>query len=142
MFYDMIGCNIASYADDNTPYCSSFNLDKVINKLKAGTNNLFKWVDENHMKTNADKCQLLVSTNSAVSANNGEFVINNGNEEKLLGIKIDTKLSFENHISSLCKTVSQKLHALAIILNYMGLSKRKCLTKAFVASQFNYCPLI
>ena len=114
MFYDMIGCDIASYADDNTPYCSSFNLDKVINKLEAGTNNLFKWVDENHMKTNADKCQLLVSTNSAVSANNGEFVINNGHEEKLLGIKIDTKLSFENHISSLCKTASQKLHALAI----------------------------
>ena len=54
MFYDMIGCDIASYADDNTPYCSSFNLDKVINKLEAGTNNLFKWVDENHMKTNAD----------------------------------------------------------------------------------------
>ena len=78
----------------------------------------------------------------AVSANIGKFVINNSNEEKLLGIKIDTKLSLENHVSSLCKKASQKLHALARIVNNMDLSKRKCLMKAFVTSQFNYCPLI
>ena len=33
--------------------------------------------------------------------------------EKLLGIKIDRKLSFEPHLESLCKKVSQKLNALA-----------------------------
>ena len=65
------------------------------------------------MKANADKCHLLVTTKSAVSTNIGEFVINNSNEEKRLCIKIDTKLSFENHVSSLYKKASQKLHALA-----------------------------
>ena len=94
------------------------------------------------MKENADKCHLLVTTNSAVSASTEEFVINNSNEEKLLGIKIDTKLSLENHVSSLCKKASQKLHALARIVNYMDLSKHKSLMKAFATSQFNYCPLI
>ena len=94
------------------------------------------------MKVNADECHLLLTTNSAVSANIEEFVINNSNEEKILGIKTDIKLSFENHVSSLCKKASQKLHALTRIVNYMDLSKRKCLMKAFVTSQFNYCPLI
>ena len=92
-FYDNTDFDIASYADDNTRYCSSFSLDKVITKLEACTNNLFKWFRENHMKANADKCHLLVTTNGAVSANMGEFVINKSNEEKLLCIKIDTKLS-------------------------------------------------
>ena len=78
----------------------------------------------------------------AVSAKIGKFVISNSNEEKLLGIKIDTKLSFENHVSSLCKKASQKLHALARIVNFMDLGKRKSLMKAFITSQFNYCPLI
>ena len=109
MFYDIIDCDIASYADGNTPYCSSFSLDKVVNKLEACINNLFKWFHESLMKGNADKCRLLVTTDSAVSANIEEFVINNSNEEKLLGKKIDTKLSFENHVSSLCKKASQKL---------------------------------
>ena len=133
-------CDIASYADDNMPYCSSFSLDKVINRLEACNNNLFQWFHENHMKANADKCNLLVTTKSTVSANSGEFVINNSNGEKPLGIKIDIKLSFENHVSSLCKTASQKLNALARTVNYMYLSKRKSLMKAFVTSQFNYCP--
>ena len=69
MFYDITDCDIASYTGDNTPYFSSFSLDKVINKLEACTNNLFKWFYENHMKANADKCDLLVTTGSAVSAN-------------------------------------------------------------------------
>ena len=142
MFYDNTDCDIASHADDNTPYCSSFSLDKVINELEACTNNLFKWFHEDHMKNIADKCHLLVVTKSAVSANIGEFVINNSNEEKLLGIKIDTKLWLENYASSLCKKTRQKLHALARTVNYMNLSKRKSLMKAFVTSQFNYCPLI
>ena len=110
--------------------------------MEKCTNNLFKWFHENHMKENADKCHLLVTTNSAVSASTEEFVINNSNEEKLLGIKIDTKLSLENHVSSLCKKASQKLHALARIVNYMDLSKHKSLMKAFATSHFNYCPLI
>ena len=142
MFYDITDCDIASYADDNTPYCSSFRLNKVINKLEECTNNLFKWFHENHMKANADKCHLLVTTNSAVSANIEEFVINNSNEEKLLGTKIDTKLSFENHVCSLCKKASQKLHALARIVNYMDLWKYQFLMKASVTSESNCCSLI
>ena len=124
------------------PYYSSFSLDKVINKLEACTSNLCKWFRVNHMKANAEKCHLLVTTKTAVSANIEKFLKSNSNEEKLLGLKIDAKLSFENHVLSLCKKASQKLHELARILNYMDLSKRKCLMKAFVKSQFDYFPLV
>ena len=74
MFYDNNDCDIASYADDNTSYRSSFSLEKVIIKLEACTNNLFKWLYENHMKANADKCHLVVTTMSTVSANIEECV--------------------------------------------------------------------
>ena len=63
-------------------------------------------------------------------------------KKKLLGISIDTRLSFEHHVTSLCKKVSQKLHALARLAHYMDFKKRKSLMKAFVISQFNYCLLI
>ena len=94
------------------------------------------------MKPNPDKCHLLVTTNTLTSVNINGFQITNSTEEKLLGIKFDGKLSFENHVSSLCKKASQKLHALTRIVNYMNLSKRKALMKTFVISQFNYCPLV
>ena len=94
------------------------------------------------MKANADKCHLLVTRDTEVTAETGEVDVKNRREEKLLGVKIDSKLSFENHISSLCKKASQKLHALAKVVNFMDLTKRKSLMKAFITSQFNYCPLI
>ena len=41
-FYDITGCDITKYADDSTPYFSSFSLDKVINKLEACINKFLR----------------------------------------------------------------------------------------------------
>ena len=76
-----------------------------------------------------------------VPANINEFEIASSKKEKLLGISIDTTLSFE-HITSLCKKASLKLQELARIAHYMDFEKGRPLMKAFVISQFNYCPLI
>ena len=40
IFFDIIECDIASYADDNTPYNFDFKLDNVISNLETSTNSL------------------------------------------------------------------------------------------------------
>ena len=142
IFFDIIECDIASYADDNTPYNFDFSLDNVISNLEKSTNSLLNWFRENHMKANADKCHLLVSSNESCTAKIEDFSIKNSTEERLLVVKFDSNLSFENHVTSLCKKASQKLHALARISHYMDLNKRRNLMKAFITSQFSYCLLI
>ena len=142
IFYDNNDYNIVSYADDNNPYANSSNLDSLINKLDESTNNLFQWFRNNHIKANADKCHLLVTGNYEVSTNINEFESESNKKEKLLGISIDTTLSFGHHIISLCKKASRKLHMLARITHYMDCEKQRFLMKAFLTSQFNYCPLI
>ena len=59
------------------------------------------------MKANADKFHLLVTRDTDVTVKVGEFDVKSSREEKLLGVKIDTKLSFENHVSSFCKKTSE-----------------------------------
>ena len=115
-------CDIASYADNNTPYTSDISLNLILEKLESSTHHLFRWFKENHMKANPDKYNLLVTTNALTFVNINSFQITNSTEEKLLGIKFDSKLSFQNHASSLCKKASQKLHALTRIANYVNLS--------------------
>ena len=61
---------------------------------------------------------------------------------KLLGVTIDNKLNFHEHVLIICKKASQKLHALARISNLMSKDKLRILMKAFIESQFGYCPLI
>ena len=84
----------------------------------------------------------LVSSDESCTAKIEDFCIKNSTEEKLLGVKFDSNLSFEGHITSLCKKASQKLHALARISHYMDLNKCRNLMKSFIASQLSYGPLI
>ena len=72
----------------------------MINLVKL-TNSLLNWFRENHIKANAYKCHLLVSSVKNCTAKTENFSIRNGTEEKLLGVKFDSNLSFENHVTSL-----------------------------------------
>ena len=60
----------------------------------------------------------------------------------LLGIIIDNKLTFNEHLKMICKKTSQKLNALsqdnAILFIFQ---KKKLLLNSFIKSKFNYCPL-
>ena len=72
----------------------------------------------------------------------GTEKIESSDTVKLLDITFHNKLKFEKHISKICNKVSHKLHALARISNYMTSNKLQAIMKAFIESQFGYCPLI
>ena len=55
------------------------------------------------MKGNEDKCHVLISTKENVCVNIGITQITNSACEKLLGIKVDSSLNFEDHVGSICK---------------------------------------
>ena len=115
--------DFASYADDNTIYQSGGNVDDVINGLKVSAEKLFKWFSDNQMKGNTDKCHLIMSTKNAPELQIGDSSIKPSNCEKLLGVKIDYKLTFDEHVNSLCKKASSKLRALARTTPYMNIEK-------------------
>ena len=45
-------------------------------------------------------------------------------------------------MSSICKKAARQLNALARISNYLDVSARKLIYNSFVASNFDYCPLV
>ena len=56
--------------------------------------------------------------------------------EKILGIHIDDKLTFEPHVRSICKRVRQKLNPFARIAFSLKLDQRKPLLNAFITFIF------
>ena len=127
MFFIIEDTDIASYVDDNTPYVIADNIDGVIKSLEEASEILFKWFNDNLMKTNAEKCHLLVSTGNAIKTKIRNFGTTNSKSDKLFGVKFDHKLSFADQISELCKKASRKIHALARVASYMNISKRRIL---------------
>ena len=73
------------------------------------TGTLFKWFSDNLMKSNADEFHLLVGTSNTINVKIGNIDKNNRTYEKLLGVKFDHKLTFDDHISKLCKEASRKI---------------------------------
>ena len=142
LFYMMSDTDFASYADDNTPYVSADTIDEVIKTLETAFVKLFKWFANNQMKANQDKCHLIVSKNENISMYISAFEIKNTNCEKLLGIKVDSRLNFNEHLDDIIKKASRKINALSRIIPFMNISKSRILMNSFFNSQFNYCPLV
>ena len=84
----------------------------------------------------------MVSSNKKVTIKIGSHEIANTKLEKLLGVHLDSGLSFDYHISEICKKTSRKVCALARVTFGMSLSKKRTLLNALFNSQFIYCPLI
>ena len=58
------------------------------------------------MKINSGKSHILFPGNDNVSANVDVQAIISGNKNELLGIILDSKLSFEDRINNICKKPS------------------------------------
>ena len=134
---------IANYADDNTPYAIEDDTVALLNTLERDGEALTNWFETNFFKPNEKKFHLLISNHdedASIIINNE--IIEGSKSVKLLGIKIDNELNFKEHVTNICNKVSQKLHALARIANFMSQEKLRIIMKAFIESQFQYCPLV
>ena len=133
---------ITNYADDNTPYSTGNGIHNIISDLEQSSDILSKWYIDNYLKTNPDKYHVLLSETTET-----QFIVENAPIassccEKLLGIKINYKLSFEPNVESLCKKASQKLNALAQMTSLWKFKQRKLLLKVFITAQFSYPPAV
>ena len=142
LFYLMEDFEIENYADDSTPFNAKLNHKSVVEELEISSSVLFTWLRNYYMKVITGKSHFLISGSNKLTVNIDGNVIESEDNQILLGITIDSNLSFNKHISNLCKKASTKLNALARISGYMDLPKRRVTMKLFITSQFGYCPLI
>ena len=95
------------------------------------------------MKMNDDKSHLLIfgnKENTSITIRQSPLV--ESKNEKLLGITVDKKLSFQAHIDNVCKKAGQKLYALVMVSKYMNEQQLRITMTSFVTSQFTYCQLV
>ena len=59
----------------------------------------------------------------------------------VLGVVLDDKLKFDEHVSVLCLKASKQINALKRISKYLDEKCRIMVYKSFISSNFNYCPV-
>ena len=121
--------NIINYTDDTTLYSCEPNMNLILNKLEKDTSAVFTWFKNNYLKANSGKSHPLATSDNIQHINVEGSQLSSSKSEELLGILIDQKLTFENHLLNIIQKVNQKLHALVRISKYMPGKKLKIIMK-------------
>ena len=130
-FFENYSSEFANFA---TPYECGNSFKEVINNIETTTEKVLEWFSFNNLKANTSKCYLFISPYELVSLNIRGSTIESSSCEKLSGIFIDCKFTFEYHINIICHKTSQKLHALSRISKCISGDKKCLLFKSFINS--------
>ena len=138
-------CQLYNYADDDFLSHISSNPTEAMESLVHDGNISINWFKSNGMLANPDKFQFLALSSNTVP--NFDLVLNgitltSESHVKALGVVIDNKLNFSEHIRVICKKAARQLNALARISKFLDISTRSVIYKSFVSCIFHYCPLV
>ena len=98
--------DICNFADDNTLYSCGKSLTDIKENLVSDTKSILNWFRLNSLKANPGKFQFMILGDK--SHHKHELKINSikveaSDDVLLLGITIDKKLTFKQHIENLCR---------------------------------------
>ena len=83
--------------------------------------------------SNPDKSDLILEDSTKIPS---------AEEYAILGVTIDNRLTFNNHLKNLCKKIANKLNALTRIAPYLNHNQIRLIYNSFCKGQRSCCPLI
>ena len=68
--------------------------------------------------------------------------VNSTDSITILGVIVDNKLNFNDHICMLCAKASKQLNALQRLIKSLNKDSKLAIYKSFIMSDFNFCPVV
>lgn len=138
-------CDINLFADDTVVFIAEKNVRIAIRKIKDDLALLNKWLKIKKLKLNVQKTKSMIISNKK-NLNNTELKIEIEGIEiekvdvfKYLGVHIDCKLSFKEHIDNVVKKVARKYGMLIRLKSQLTFWSKIYLYKTLVAPHIDYC---
>lgn len=143
-FFTFTICPSYNYADDITLSSHSTEISVIKNMLESAASQSLDWFNFNFMKANPSKFQSMCISRiyRDLEINVNGTSIKSTNSVKLLGVQIDNKLSFNEHVSLLCKKVGKQLNALCRMSRHLNERSLINIYNSFILSNFNYATTV
>ena len=133
-------CNV--YSDDVVIYTSSPNIEIVNQQLQSDLKTLCMWYDKNKLKINADKTKVMLlsqSKNYELEIYIDQQRIQQVHSHRYLGVEIDEKLQWNNHIQKLIKSIGYKIFSLRKMSNFSNQDILNMLYFVFNSTMHRLC---
>jgi len=143
---DIVGVlpeSIYLYADDTNIIFSSPDKDKIQSNISDALNKLNKWFTNNNLKMNIEKTQIvnflyrLPQTPELTICYDTE-VIKSATSASFLGVTIDSRLDWKQHIDEICKNMARFCYALRLISKMVNEKTALMCYHAYIESRMRY----
>ena len=146
LLYMEISSTIYNYADDNTLSCSGNDIMSIKSCLAQDANVVMNWFDDNYMSANPSKFQIMFMgagvDNDAYELEVGNVKLMSVNTVTILGLEIDNKLCFNDHIDHMCQKTAAQINAMSRIKCNLDTTSLLVLYNSFIVSNFQYCNIV
>ena len=136
------------FADDGALYFDNINRGDYSN-IKLEIQSVFKWLQANKLALNSDKTKMLIfDSNQNQDAvlvevrNDLTLVICECKSQKYLGLIVDNKLNFYEHIDYIKRKVAKRIGAMYRSKNLLPLKYRKMFANALMLPHFDHLDII
>ena len=135
--------SVILYADDTTFFQNNKNIHLLHNNLLIDFKRVINWLNSNYLMLNFKKTQYIIFTYKNLSQNldltiNGN-VIKRSPYVDFLGVRLDQKMSFKQHISIVISKVSKLQGVFYKISHYLPFNVLLKLYYALFFSNITYC---
>ena len=134
------------FADDTTLCFSGPSLPTLINSVNQNLEIFHSWSIANRLTLNVSKTNFMLFTNRpvnvGVSVRLGQSALECRESVKFLGVHIDQKLNFKDHIKYICNRVSKATGILYVMKNFAPISVLKSLYYSLIYSHLSYCTTV
>ena len=129
-FYTIENSQLCNFADDTTIFAFGETLDEVAKCIENDMKMPINWFKLNEMVASPEKFQLIffgIKEGHELSIEINGDVIKMSDTVKLLGITIDSKLRFNEHVKTICQETTNKVKAFSRVVRYLepGTPERK-----------------
>ena len=145
----IVHSNYHMYADDLQLYISiePNNIETGIKKLNEDLEKITSWAVLNGLEINPNKSQfLLVGSQKIVSKINcaglcvkiNDVIVPISNSAKNLGVLLNSKLTWEDHVNYICRKSFATLHSLTRLRKFLPVNVKKMLVESLILSRLEY----
>ena len=141
--------HIITFADDTNLFLSGNNVNNLCYIFNEELRSVNDWFLANKLKLNVDKtcCMLFKSKNKNIVENDVNIFINNSkipvvHSTKFLGVIIDDKLIWKNHIDGICSKISKAIGVINRVKHILPLNILVQLYYTMIFPHLTYCNII
>ena len=143
LLYSLPQDSAVNFADDNTLYAVEETPRGLETKLNSIVNQAQQWYIENGMQPNPTKFQsIFFGETPQCTVNVDNINIQPTGVIKLLGVSIDSQLSFSQHINEICRKAGCNLNVLKRVAHSLPQKVKLLLYNTYISCHFNFCPLV